>query len=160
MQLNFRRSETTWILYQQEFLDRHLLPDIVIIQDPPPSVLGGKSMFQGYRLVRAPTSGTSQGQVAVAIRDTIRFKGLRPFGPRVVLVEIVTSEGPLIIASAYIRHTTGEGLEELEAACRWAKGECPRMLVGLDGNGHSSWWGPSSVVPNQVGSLLEDFIVP
>ena len=33
------------------------------------------------------------------------------------------------------------------------------MILGLDGNGHSPLWGPPSVQQNQVGSLLEDFIV-
>ena len=159
MQLNFRRSETTWILCQQELLDRKLTPDVILIQDPPSSALGGRNVFKGYRLVRAPCRGAILGQVAVAIRDTVRFRQLRPFGTRVVLVEIDTADGPLILISAYIRHTSGEGLADLTAACRWAKGRCPRVLLGLDGNGHSPLWGPPSVRHNQVGSLLEDFIL-
>ena len=159
MQLNFRRSETTWVLCQQELLDRHLAPDVILIQDPPSSALGGRNVFKGYRLVRAPRHGAVLGQVALAIRDTVRFRQLRPFGPRVVLVELATADGPLIFISAYVRHTSGEGLDALAAACRWAKGRCPRVILGLDGNGHSPLWGPPSVRRNQVGSLLEDFIV-
>ena len=158
MQLNFRRSETTWILCQQELLDRNLAPDVILIQDPPSSARGGRNVFQGYRLVRAPSQGAILGQAAVAIRDTIRFRQLRPFGPRVVLVEIESASGPLIFVSAYIRHTSGEGLEELARACCWAKGRCPRVILGLDGNGHSPLWGPPEVRQNQVGSRLEEFI--
>ena len=33
------------------------------------------------------------------------------------------------------------------------------MILGLDGNGHSPLWGPPSVQRNQVGSLLEHFII-
>ena len=74
-------------------------------------------------------------------------------------MELTTADGPLIFISAYVRHTSGEGLDALDAACRWAKGRCPRVILELDGNGHSSLWGPPSVRRNQVGSLLEDFIV-
>ena len=33
------------------------------------------------------------------------------------------------------------------------------MISGLEGNGHSTLWGPPLKWRNQVGSLLEDFIV-
>ena len=108
--------------------------------------------------MRAPSHGAILGQVAVAIRDTIRFRQLRPFWPRVVLVEVESTSGSLILMPAYIRHTSGEGLEELARACRWAKGRCPRVLLGLDGNGHSPLWGLQEVRQNQVGSRLEEFI--
>ena len=159
MQLNFRKSESTWILCQRELIEAQYTPDVVIIQDPPSSVHGGKNVFAGYRLVRAPNFGPDPGLVAVALHESVRFKTLRPFGHRVVLVEVANFAGPILIVSAYIRHTTGEGLAELEAACRWAKGRCPQVLVGMDGNGHSPWWGPPSTVQNQVGAQLEDFIV-
>ena len=99
------------------------------------------------------------GKAAIAFCTSLRCRGLRPFGPRVVLVEVTGTNGPIILISAYIRYSSGEGLEDLEAALCWAKGRCPRVLLGLDGNGHSPWWGPSTVVTNPVGSMLEDFIV-
>ena len=54
-----------------------------------------------------------------------------------LLVELVTTNGPLIFISAYVRHTSGEGLKTLAVACYWAKGRYPCMILGLDGNGHS-----------------------
>ena len=42
MQMNFRGSETTWILCQQELSDRNLRPDVILVQDPPFSVCVGK----------------------------------------------------------------------------------------------------------------------
>ena len=52
MQMNFRQSETTWILCQQELLDRNLRPGVILVQDPPFSVCVGKNVFRGYRLLR------------------------------------------------------------------------------------------------------------
>ena len=147
------------MLCQQEFFEHRTSPDILLVQDPPSSVMGGKNIFSGYRIVKAPGQGQGLGKVAIAFRTSLRCRGLRPFGPRVVLVEVAGTNGPIILISAYIRYSSGEGLEDLEAALRWAKGRCPRVLLGLDGNGHSPWWGPSTVVTNPVGSMLEDFIV-
>ena len=148
MQLNFRRNETTWVLCQQELLDRNLAPDVILIQDPPSLALEGRNVFKGYRLICAPRQGAVLGQVALAIRDSVQFRQLRPFGSRVALLEIATIDGPLIFISAYIQHTSGEGLDALVAACRWAKGRCPRVILGLDSNGHSPLWGPPSVQRN------------
>ena len=122
MQLNFRRSETTWMLCQQEFLEHRTSPDIILVQDPPSFVMGGKNIFRGYQLVKALGQGQGLGKVAIAFRTSLRCQGLRPFGPRVVLVEVVGTNGPIILISAYIRYSSGEGLEDLEAALRWAKG--------------------------------------
>ena len=159
LQLNFRKSETTWILCNQELIDRGESPDIVLIQDPPYSVTMGKNIFQGYRAVCAPGRGEGLGQAAILVKNFLQFKRLRPFGPRVVAIEVVGTDGPIIIISAYIRHSSGEGLDDLETAIRWAKGRCPRVLMGLDANGHSPWWGPPSVRTNPVGGMLEDLIM-
>ena len=97
--------------------------------------------------------------MAIPFRASLCCRGLRPFGPRVVLLELAGTDGPIILISAYIWYSSGEGLGDLEAALRWAKGRCPRVLLGLDGNGHSPWWGPAIVTTNPVGTMLEDFIV-
>ena len=147
------------MLCQQEFIEQRTFPDIILVQDPPSSVMGGKNIFSGYRIVRAPGRGQGLGKVAIAFRASLRCRGLRPFGPRVALLELAGTDGPIILISAYIRYSSGEGLGDLEAALRWAKGRCPRVLLGLDGNGHSPWWGPATVTTNPVGAMLEDFIV-
>ena len=48
MQMNFRGSETTWLLCQQELADQNLRPDVILVQDPPFSVYVGKNIFRGY----------------------------------------------------------------------------------------------------------------
>lgn len=159
MQLNFRKSDTTWILAQQELSGNKTQPDIVLIQDPPSSVLGGKNIFNGFRLFQAPGRGQGLGQVAIAIQRSIQARVLRPFGPRVLAVEVVDNEGPIIAISAYVRYSTGEGIDDLDAAVKWAKNKCPRIVIGMDGNGHSSWWGPDTVDSNPVGKMIEEFVV-
>ena len=140
------------MLCQQEFLDHRTSPDVILVQDPPSSVMGGKNIFSGYRIVRALGRGQGLGKVAIAFRSSLRCQGLRPFGPRVVLVELAGIAGPIILISAYIRYSTGDGLGDLEAALCWAQGRCPRVLLGLDGNGHSPWWGPATVITTPVGA--------
>ena len=157
MQMNFRGSETTWLLCQQELADQHLRPDVILVQDPPFSVCVGKNIFRGYRAIRPVSHGPCH--VVILLRDCLRFRSARPFGRRVVGIELFSCEGPVMALSAYIRHTTGEGLADLNRAIRWAKGWSPRVIVGLDGNGHSPWWGPASTTPNSVGELIENLIL-
>ena len=157
MQMNFRGSETTWILCQQEMADRDLRPDVILVQDPPFSVCVGKNVFRGYRVIRPTSHGPCH--VLILIRDCLRFRSARPFGRRVVGLELLGPEGPMMALSAYIRHTTGEGLDDLDRAIRWAKSRSPRVIVGMDGNGHSSWWGPATTISNPVGELIENLIL-
>ena len=157
MQMNFRGSETTWILCQQELSDRNLRPDVILVQDPPFSVCVGKNVFRGYRLIRPVSHGPCH--VVILLRDRLRFRAARPFGRRVLGVELLGREGPVMALSAYIRHSTGDGLADLDRAIRWAKGRSPRVLVGMDGNGHSPWWGPQNTVTNPVGEMIEDMVL-
>ena len=157
MQMNFRGSETTWLLCQQELADQNLRPDVILVQDPPFSVCVGKNIFRGYRAIRPVSHGPCH--VVILLRDCLRFRSARPFGRRVVGIELFSCEGPVMALSTYIRHTTGEGLADLNRAIRWAKGRSPRVIVGLDGNGHSPWWGPASTTPNSVGELIENLIL-
>ena len=155
--MNFRGGETTWLLCQQEMLDRDLRPDVILVQDPPFSVCVGKNVFQGYRVLRPVSHGPCH--VVILLRDNIRFRSARPFGRRVMGIELLSKEGPVMALSAYIRHLTGDGLEDLASAIRWAKSRSPRVIVGMDGNGHSPWWGPSSTITNPVGEMIKNLIL-
>ena len=46
MQMNFRGSETTWLLCYQEMMDGHLHPDVILVQDPLSLSVWGKT-FSG-----------------------------------------------------------------------------------------------------------------
>ena len=103
--------------------------------------------------------GSDPCRAMILIRDTLRFQALQPFGPRVVAIQVAGVTGPMVFISAYIRHTSGEGLSALAASIRQARKRCPRIVVGMDGNGHSPWWGPAHVIANPVGMAIEDMIM-
>ena len=123
VQMNFRSSETTWILCHQELLDRKIQPDVILIQDPPFSVCMGKNIFRGYRAIRPASHGPCH--VVILIREGLRFQAARPFGRRVVGVELKGNEGPVMILSAYIRHTTGRAYRTLLGRSAGRKGGAP-----------------------------------
>ena len=104
MQMNFRGSETTWLLCQQELIDRNLRPEVILIQDPPFSVCVGKNIFQGYRAIRPVSHGPCH--VVILIQDCLRFRSARPFGRRVVGIEVLGCDGPIMALFAYIRQGT------------------------------------------------------
>ena len=159
LQLNFRRSETTWALTYQELTDAGQLPDIILAQDPPLSVALGKAGLPGFRKVSAQCGRLLNPQTTILIRDSLHFKTTRLFGPRVALAEITGVTGSVVIISAYIQHTSGDGIEDLRRAALWAKEHCPRIVIGMDSNGHSSLWGPEGTSPNTVGRMIEDIIL-
>ena len=61
MQLGFRRSETTWVFCQQEFLETWASLDVILVQGPPTSIVGGENIFQGYSNCQSPWSGPRVG---------------------------------------------------------------------------------------------------
>ena len=128
-----------------------------LVQDPPFSGCVGKNVFRGYCVIRLASHELCHALILV--RDCIRFQTARPFGCRVVGIELLVREGPVLALSAYIQHTTGDSLEALDRAIRWAKSRSPWVIVGMDGNGHSPWWGPATMTTNPVGELIENLIL-
>ena len=59
MQLNFRKSETTWVLCGQELLDRQCSNNIILVQDPPSSVGQGKVYFRATSSSDRPLWGVA-----------------------------------------------------------------------------------------------------
>ncbi|CAD7699049.1 unnamed protein product, partial [Ostreobium quekettii] len=112
-----------------------------------------------FRLVVAPGIDSMNPQAAILIRDSLRFRSVRPFGPRIAAAELMGPSGSTVVISAYIRHTSGEGLDDLRRAVAWAKGRSPRLVIGMDANGHSPFWGPEDIPSNAVGRALEELIL-
>ena len=77
MQMNFRGSETTWILCQQELADCDLRPDVILVQDPLFSVCVGKNVLRGYQVIKPASHGPCHA--LILIRDCLRFWTARPF---------------------------------------------------------------------------------
>jgi hypothetical protein len=160
LQLNCQRSETTWTLTFQELAGGDFLADVLLIQDPPLSVATGRTGLPGFRAVIARGSDSVTPQAAIFIRDSLRFRSVPPFGPRVAVAELLGESGTTTtIISAYVRHTSGEGLDDLRRAVTWARGHSPRLVIGMDANGHSPFWGPADIPSNAVGRALEDLIL-
>ena len=61
----------------------------------------------------------------------------------------------LAFVSAYIRHSTGEGSDELSRALAKASGVSDFIFLGADGNGHSPSWGPPGTRLDAVGRMVE-----
>lgn len=97
--------------------------------------------------------------VVALVRDYLCVWFAWPFSQQVVGVEIMGSDSPLVAMLAYLCHSIGEGLSNLDCAIRWAKGRSPQVLVGMGGNGHNPWWGPPSTCTNPVGDMIADLIL-
>ena len=61
----------------------------------------------------------------------------------------------LIVISAYIRHTTGDGADQLSRALTRASEMSSFIFVGLDSNGHSPLWGPEGSKVDKIGEMVE-----
>ena len=64
----------------------------------------------------------------------------------------------LIVISAYIRHTTGDGVDQLPRALTRASDLSSFIFVGLDSNGHSPLWGPVGSKVDKIGEMVEEVL--
>ena len=155
LQLNCRGSEAVWLLLQHSLGTCSSPPDIFLLQDLPTSVRRGGLGFPGFRMFLARSRVSAAPEVGIMIRESIACREIRPFGSRVVGLEVPSPHGVLRLFSAYVQHTTGVGTQELELALRWALSKGGQVIVGMDSNGHSPLWGPPLTTPNPVGETLE-----
>ena len=70
-----------------------------------------------------------------------------------------TRRGQLALISGYIHYADGSGLPELSSLLTLARQHTALIILGLDCNGHSTWWGPPDTITNSIGALVEDFIL-
>ena len=61
----------------------------------------------------------------------------------------------LIVISAYFRHTTGNGADQLSRALAHASEMLSFIFAGLDSNGHSPLWGPAGSKVDKIGEMVE-----
>ena len=50
-------------------------------------------------------------------------------------------------------------MPELSSLLTLARQHTALIILGLDCNGHSEWWGPPDTITNSTGALVEDFIL-
>ena len=56
----------------------------------------------------------------------------------------------------YIRHTSGEGVNQLSNAIAKASVMSPFVFVGMNSNGHSLLWGPEGTKLDRTGEPVEE----
>ena len=152
-QINARHSMMVWQLLEESAQSRKL--DVVAVQEPPVQVQRDTGKWGGYDILYP--RGTLP-LVALAVRSNLKFEPVWMGGNRLCGVLLECSGFSLIILSAYLRHTTGEGHAELSHAFRVLRDRCGEIILCADCNGHSPLWGPSNVVLDAVGRKMEDII--
>ena len=163
LQLNMRYSSFGLTLLQQ-FLatSSH---DVLLLQDPPAAIISGKIPLPGYALILSPgpvndpPTQSARPLAAILLRSTFIYQHLPATHRRFCGVLISTQRGKIALISAYLHHTDGSGLTELQSLVTSTRQHTSYILVGLDSNGHSNWWGPPETITNAVGTLVEDFIL-
>ena len=149
-QLNTRASLTPWAL--AEIAAEENKVDVFLIQDPPANAKSHR--WRNFALVLPRVVNPL---VALLIRRGIRFR-LEGWGSARVMWTTLFFRGlKLAVVSAYIRHTSGEGADELTRAVARASEVTQFVLLGADSNGHSPSWGPRNNL-DAVGRLVEDVL--
>ena len=97
----------------------------------------------------------SQPEVAILVKNSLSFSPCGFEGARVCGATVQFRGEPLVLVSAYIRHTTAEGATDLSSALNRARTFSPFVYVGLDSNGHSPLWGPADTRLDRVGEIVE-----
>ena len=161
-QLNMRHDSMCLVLLTQHLATHSA--DVLLLQDPPEGLASGEDCPAGYDLYLPPRDLTTETchtppLVAILVRSTLRARSIPFSHPRVCGVFVSTARHPLALLSAYIHHTDGGGLDALASLVTLARRSTPLLLVGMDANGHSPWWGPPHMPTNTMGGHVEEFIL-
>ena len=126
--------------------------DVVLIQDPPPVHCMEKNGWGNFTMIcpsdRSPLA-------VIMIKNTLSFSPCGFESARVCGVTVQFRGEPLVLVSAYIRHSTAEGADALADAVRRARAISPFIYAGLDSNGHSPLWSPADTKLDHVGEVVE-----
>ena len=135
--------------------------DIVLIQDPPEALQSSQPTLLGYEVfLSRPCSWQPNNPLARRSLPAILARTSLQSQPWPKLFAgLVAFWWRLSIVSAYIRHLCSNGLEDLSTLIGKTRQLTPFMVIGVDVNGHSAWWGPPHVLSNANGQLVEDFIL-
>ena len=152
-QLNVRRSMPVWTNLERVAEEQGL--EVVLIQDPPPAHCMEGNRWGNFTMI---LPGDSPPQAMIMVRNTLSFSRCRFGGARVCGVTVKFRGEPLVVISAYIRHTSAEGADALANTVREAHRISPFIYVGMDSNGHSPLWGPAGTRVDHVGEVVESVL--
>ena len=93
----------------------------------------------------------------ILVKKTISASLIPVGGARVCVVAVSLGGVSISFISGYVQPMTGVGSAEIGRALKMLGDEHQKCL-GMDGNGHSPVWGPSSVDSNPQGILLENLL--
>ena len=131
------------------FLQEHHY-DVLLLQDPPRQWLM-KNPIRGFQLF-SPAGVDSLAVILVSDQWQASTVGGR--ATRVCVVEVGPMNESIFFVSGYVQPVSGVGIEEIGYALRELAPNS-RKCLGIDGNGHSPVWGPSSIELNNQGALIE-----
>ena len=149
-QLNVRGSIPVWT--NLERIAEELGLEVVLIQDPPPVHCMDSHPWGSFTRI---LPGDPSPKAMIMVKTTLGFRPCGFEGARVCGATVIFRGDPLVLVSAYIRHTTGEGADALATAVRRAHELSPFIYVGMDGNGHSPLWGPVGTRLDRVEEAVE-----
>ena len=148
-QLNTRHSNPVWATLEQMAREEDL--DMVLVQEPP-LFIHGESKWKGYRLTHA---SRSPSHVFIMFKENLECSPCNFEGSRVCRVQVGYRGMKLIVISAYIRHTIGDGADQVSRALTRASELSSFIFVGLDSNGHSPLWGPTESKVHRIGETVQ-----
>ena len=150
-QLNMRRSPMVGDLLVT-FLQEQKY-DVLLLQDPPRQWMM-KNPTRGFQLF-LPAGLDSLAIILVS--DHWQASPVGGRATRVCVVEVGPPPESIFFVSGYVQPVSGVGIEEIGFAIRELAPNS-RKCLGIDGNGHSPVWGPSSIELNNQGALIESLL--
>ena len=129
--------------------------DVLLIQEPPPLAFSQAGVWKGFQAFYAQGP---QPLTMIMVRKNLKACQYNVPGDRVCGIEVHIGVESALFFSAYFRHGTGEGMDQLAKVLTLSQELTPFRLVGLDSNGHSPLWGPDEVELDKIGELTEDVL--
>ena len=126
---------------------------MVLIQEPPPQLVMENHIWPGFRTAFATPSPAHS---LIMYRTTLGCTSCDFLGSWVCSIQMPFRGSSLVLISAYIRHTSGKGVNQLSNAIAQASPMSPFVFVGMESNGHSPLWGPEGTKLNRIGESLEE----
>ena len=164
LQWNMHNSKLGFHLLSQFLLETHY--DIVLVQEPPELLADGRLRPHGYhtflpsRDLSNEDTDTGDPLTLILTRASLNARSLHSsYSNRICSVLIPSSSGDIALLSVYIPLEGNQLFPELDSTLQRVQRATPFYALGLDTNGHSSWWGPPHQHSNTNGRLIEDFIL-
>ena len=146
-----RHSKAVWASLDQTVRLEDL--DVVLIQEPPPYLEMMNHLWPGFRIALA---APSPAHAVIMYKENLGCTQCSFDGSRVCGIQMPFRGTFLTFISAYIRHTSGEGIVQLSNALAKASAMSPFVFVGMDSNGHSPLWGPAGTKLDRIGESVEE----